>query len=384
MSDGRARSELEARAIGAWRGRVIAGLFLGGFADALAACCGVAVATLLLLRVFGVAPVPSAAWVALLALPVAYGVWRAREGRPTDLECAVPLDRRLGLSGWLLTGLETSTDAWTGPVEEGLEAGRLRDALPRVRVVRLLARGLPALALLGGVLLLPPPTADAGAGNPAVLEALRHLEERLDALAVEPKLEERAPEPLRERLEDLRREAEKGKDVAWADVDAVAERLERKTEEKAAALEKARSALAQATASPSGAHDGATKSELMAAGLEAALEAGLLPTLSPELAKALEAAGATPGRQDRPGGARTRRRHARPAREGPLRDRGAEALEPGEVGPHRPPAARRAGEAAGLRPQGEPVQEGPAPVSQVPRETPGGVRHLKRHRERPR
>ena len=33
----------------------------------------------------------------------------------------------------------------------------------------------------------------------------------------------------------------------------------------------------------------------MAAGLEAALEAGLLPPPSPELAKALEAAGATPG-----------------------------------------------------------------------------------------
>src|SRR6187401_3136875 len=108
MSHGPARSDLEARAIRAWRGRVLAGLFLGGFADALTLLCGGAAAILLLLRVFHVTVEPSASWAAALLLPVAFGVWRARRGRPTDLDCAVPLDRRLGLSGWLLTGLETS------------------------------------------------------------------------------------------------------------------------------------------------------------------------------------------------------------------------------------------------------------------------------------
>src|SRR5262245_14134920 len=146
-------------------------LLLGGFVDGLAVVAIVGVATLLVLRLFGVAPFDTAIrggealspwWIALIAAPVAAALLRVRRGEPSLRDIAVHLDRRLGLDGLLLSGTEQDASAWTSRLTSGV--ADVGPALPQPRWRRLLARAALPLAALAAVLALPPPSAGAALG----------------------------------------------------------------------------------------------------------------------------------------------------------------------------------------------------------------------------
>ena len=289
----------EAHALRRWRRRIGGALFLGGCVDAFAVLAVGGAATLLGLRLFGVAVDPHPSWLAALVLPLAYGGLRARRGLPTPAEAALQIDRRLSLEGHLLTGTEVDASAWRARWAPRLaEVGA---ALPRVRGTRLLLRALPAAALLATVLLLPPPALARARGvvaNPAVKDALERFEAKLEKLVEEKVLRPEVRESLEKRLEALKERVERSDPVPWSDVDTLHESLDREQGRTAASLEKTRAAAASLAAKDGQGDDGRPDREQAAQMLEAAHDARLTETLSPELRKAAEAATGADGAVD--------------------------------------------------------------------------------------
>lgn len=289
----------EAHALRRWRRRIGGALFLGGCVDAFALLAAGGAAALLGLRLFGVGVQPHAAWLAALALPLAYGALRARHGLPTPAEAALQIDRRLALEGHLVTGTEVDASAWRARWAPRL--AEVGDVLPRVRSTRLLLRALPAAALLATVLLLPPPALARTRGavaNPAVKDALERFEAKLSKLEEEKVLRPESRDALRERLEALKERVERSDPVPWSDVDTLHEKLDREQGRTAASLEKTRAAAASLAAGDGKGEDGRPDREQAAEMLEAARDAGLTETLPPELRKAAESATAEDGGVD--------------------------------------------------------------------------------------
>jgi colicin import membrane protein len=275
-------------AIARWRRRVRGALLLGGFADGVAATALVAAAAVLVLRLFGVVASPSPAWALALLLPAAAAALRLRRADPTVAEAALHLDRRLGLEGLLLAGVEADASAWRARLSPAL--ARVREALPRVRVGRALARAALPVAALAGVLLLPPPAAAAPTAEPALGRALDRLEVRLRELAKVEGLSEEARRGTEERLRALGERRDEGEALSWADVDAAAERLDHEARRRAADLAKAKAAADAFARSPP-ADANAARAEA-ASLVTAAGELGLLDDL-PE--SVVRAAGAEAG-----------------------------------------------------------------------------------------
>lgn len=274
------------RGVTALRRRVALGLFLGGFADGTFVLA-IGLATLVLVgRVFGVVLAPSTLWLALFVVPALLGVWRVRTRGVTPSEAALHLDRRLSLAALLSTSAETDASAWSDRVSV-----RIRDAgsvLPRVRTGRLAARTLVPLAALLGVWCLPDPeVAPPIPPNPLFREALARLEQKIDLLERERVLEPEAVQEHRDRADALERKAEQGDATPWSDLDALAEKLTRATDEKSSALERLASDLAELASGRTGADGSKSAGERLAELANAARAAGLAPRISPELAKKL-------------------------------------------------------------------------------------------------
>jgi hypothetical protein len=281
-------------ALARWRRRVRGALLLGGFTDGLAATALVGAAAILVLRLFGVEAPPHPAWGLALAVPAGTAVLRLVRRDPTVAEAALHLDRRLGLEGLLLVGLDRDVSAWRARLDEAL--ARVGEALPRVRFGRAAARAAIPLAALGGVLLLPPPEAAAAGQQPALVRAIDDLERRFRAIAENEGLREEDRRETEERIRSIEERLDDGKAVSWADVDAAAERLDREARLRSADLAKTKAA-ADAFARVEHADAGAARAE-WAALAEAAADLGLLddlPAGAAEKAAALAAGTSSPG-----------------------------------------------------------------------------------------
>lgn len=269
--------------------RVRVGLFAGATADAIATLTLFAAAALLVGRLMGAWPAPQPWWTAALLLPLLWGALSVRRSAFDDARSVVHLDRRLGLDGLLITGLEQDTGAWSATLSQRM--ARAREALPVLRTRRLLARAAVPLAVLGAVLLLPPPEPPLPPADPAVALAIEDLEEQIDLLIEETVVDEEKGEELKARLQELADNAAGGEPVEWADVDAMRDELQHERAQLGSAMEKTRAALAELSAQAASATP-ASAAEQLSDTLEQAAKAGLLDGLDPAL---LEQLGMTPG-----------------------------------------------------------------------------------------
>lgn len=269
-----------AKALRRWRRRVGAGLAVGGFADGLGAVALAGAAAALVLRGFGVVVAPHAAFLALLAVPVAWAAVRVRRALPSSAVAAAHLDRRLALDGLLATAAETDASAWATRLDRGLEDRRR--GLPRVRWGRAAVRAAVPLAALAGVLALPPLAPPSRPEDAAVRAALERFARRLEALAAVKGLREEARREVEARVAELSRRPEAGAPLRWADLDAVADRVEREAEARAAEL----------AAAAGAAHDAARTAASDPAAAKGAVAALLPDAARLELATGLDPADA--------------------------------------------------------------------------------------------
>ena len=275
-----------ARSVAALRRRVALAVFLGGFAEALGALALGGAAAVLVARLFGGTLGPSPLWLALLAPATAFGLFRVRRRGLDPASAAHHLDRRLGLATLLSTSVEVDASAWSERLAAGVAGAD--EARPRLRIGRVALRALvPVTALVATWLLPPPDVAPVLVPNPLFREALARFERKLDLLEREAVLE---PEPVREtreRIEALERKAESGEQAPWSDLDALAERLARATDEKTDALDRLQSELSELAHGEAGADASKTDAERLADLANEAQAAGLVPRIDPELAKRL-------------------------------------------------------------------------------------------------
>jgi hypothetical protein len=188
-------------------GRAAESAARGAFYASLAACVVLAVA-----RIAGLAVPGAVAWGGIAAVSLALALREA--GRSFTLrDCAIHLDRLLGLD----ERLSTAVDAAPGPMREAqgadAEAALAHAALPPRRLSRE-ARLLGGSALLVGAILLIRTPADAGGSDDPALEAVTHgLETKLEELGAD-RIEFRE---IRRELQDRRLEDAAGRLRALAD-----------------------------------------------------------------------------------------------------------------------------------------------------------------------
>ncbi len=230
-------------------------LFLAGLLDGLAAVAVALGALLLGARVLlGLAPAPHPAFAAALIPAVVHALRHARRRAPTAADLALHLDRRLGLEGLLVSGLERDPGGFAPALAGRLAA--LPAALPRLRGRRLVLRLLAAAAFLAAVLALPVPERPASAGERAAAgAAVEGLREELERLVREGAVSEDTEAELERRLDELERALASDRPPTWADIDGVEARLAQERGLARAANERLRAALDAATA-PSPANPG--------------------------------------------------------------------------------------------------------------------------------
>ncbi|GIW70958.1 MAG: hypothetical protein KatS3mg102_0500 [Planctomycetota bacterium] len=179
---------------------------------------------------FGWAPLPRWWWLgALLPPALAWAGWRAWRHAPSRTACAAWLDRRLGLGGLLLSSAELGgAGGWQARLAAQLEQAPLAQAWPRLDGRSLLVRLAAPGALLGAVLLLPPPPAEPvlpPQAHAAMASALAELQEELARLRAEASLEPQTERELAEQLQQLQRALAAHSPPSWSEIDALGERI---------------------------------------------------------------------------------------------------------------------------------------------------------------
>lgn len=281
------KTPVAARGVESLRRRVALGVAVAAFGDAVGVLALVGIGTVVVARLFGVALVPSPLWLLALLPAGAYAAARVRRQGLDSSAAAEHLDRRLGLSSLLASSVEADASAWSASIDA--RASKSDEVLPRVHGGRALLRAALPVAGLLATGLLPPPTELATPSNPLFREAVSRFESNLELAEKEKILEPEPVKEIRERVESLEKKAEAGETAPWSDLDALAEKLARATDEKARGLEH----LSQeASALASGSAGGATPSPLsaeerLAALLEDAKAAGIASRIDPALAKEL-------------------------------------------------------------------------------------------------
>lgn len=274
------------RGVAALRRRVAIGVFLGGFAEAVGALALAGAAGVVVARLFGVTLGPSPYWLVLLVPAAVFGALRVRSRGLDSASAAHHLDQRLSMAALLSTSVETDASAWSQPLSAGV--AKVDRALPSLRWGRYAICGLAPAAVLAATWLFPPPeVAGPLAPNPLFREALARFERKVDLLEKEKVIE---PEPLREsreRLEALAKKAESGEQAPWSDLDALAEKLARATDEKAASLDRLSSDLSELALGNPGSDPAESEADRLAELAQAAHDAGLFARIDPELAKKL-------------------------------------------------------------------------------------------------
>jgi len=337
---------------------VQAASFVTGFSAVGAGLLLAAACAFLALRVCGIAvPPPAPAWAAALAIPIAAGFVAVRRGRlPATAELA-HLDRRLGLEGLLLSASEARPGGWDAALHARVVEAAHR--IPRVRWAPAARRLVLPAVLFCGVFLLPAPEPAPAPGSRVVAQAIEDLRDAIDLARQEGVLDERRLEDLAQRVEELRERAAAGEEVAWADVDALGERLEEQRALQRDALARtahALQALREAARTPgetSGAGDVPDAEAAMQNLLQQAAAAGLLDALP---------AGLDPSRAAKAGDAETMEQVAEALGKAALEQAEALAAAAGDVDERALQALREAlGEAmpgAGKPAPGEDVGRG--------------------------
>lgn len=178
-------------------------------------------------------------WVACgvaLAVAVAVWIWRARKHRVGETEAAIRADRLAGVSGLLLTRLETKLGEW----ELELNSRVRNMKLPKAPLGRPAFLTVLAIAFLAVVLFVPAPPDRALPRNAAAANKLAEVEARAEALAKEEPLEgnmEAELARLREELESNRFDA-----ADWEAADGLDQAMQQKAAEAAAELRNAEQA----------------------------------------------------------------------------------------------------------------------------------------------
>jgi hypothetical protein len=188
-------------------GRAAEAAARGAFYASLAACALLAVS-----RIAGLAVPGAVAWGGIAAVSLALALREA--GRSfTRRDCAIQLDRMLGLD----ERLSTAVDVPPGPMREALwadaSAALARAALPPRRLPRE-ARLLGGSALLiGAILLIRTPASAGGSEDPALEAVTQGLQIKLEELGAD-RIEFRE---IRKDLQDRRLEDAAGRLRALAD-----------------------------------------------------------------------------------------------------------------------------------------------------------------------
>lgn len=212
-------------------------------AEALGVAARLAVAggTLLVVAVLGSRLLdqplaPDLRWLlALVPVGVVAGVLATRRTPPAAI-LAVHLDRRLAADGLLVAALERDAGGWSAELRERL--GSARRVAPRVRAAPAVARLLAAPLAVAALALLPAPAATSAPRRTMALErAIEDARGELELFTAAGLLDEREAIELAKRADELRDRLLAGERVAWSDVDALAERIERSGEVGAAGLQ---------------------------------------------------------------------------------------------------------------------------------------------------
>lgn len=198
-------------------------LACGGFTTALTWIAAGGGATLIALRMFGERLEPTSLW-ALAAVPaLAWGVFRAVREAPGRSGLATAIDRRFGLGGLFVTGLEVPNAAWRAELDARLGDSSAR--LPRLRPWRWLSQCALAVAFPLGVAALQGDDPIGARESRAIELALEDVTEKIELALEDGVVSEARGEELEQRARDLARMLEDGEQVSWGDVDALAERL---------------------------------------------------------------------------------------------------------------------------------------------------------------
>ena len=278
--------------------RVRALLFVGGVFQGLAATAVAGACVLLAMRVIArLAPTPQLWWLWLLAPSVAYGFIRAWRQGPDATACAVHLDRKLGLGGLLLSGLERDLGRWHNAVADQTRNATV--AYPNLALRHHMVRLLPAVTLFAVVTLLPPPAAALVPGErQAKQAALEQVQNELDRLKLEAKLDRQSEQDLSKRLEDLQDAMSTSTPPTWRDIDELQASLANElatqndvAKQLAAALAAAMGEMAQQGATAGTSPKLGAAGDLLKQALAQAAVTGLLRDLPPELAAALAKSG---------------------------------------------------------------------------------------------
>lgn len=218
-----------------------------GFAERLgpgllAALLGVGCAALLARLLLGWSS-PQAAWCLAGALLAPLGAaWLAHRDRWSEHEGATWLDVSAGGDGSLVTEAQTGDERW----RERAAAALARSGEPEGGSwTGALSRGGLGLAFALAAVFVPMPEASAKPSG-MFRGTLADLEETLETLEEEAGLDEERAESLEERLDQLREEAEAGNDpeATFEALDALAEDMERESDQLAEAMEDAAEELA--------------------------------------------------------------------------------------------------------------------------------------------
>jgi len=216
--------------------------FFGGFLLVAVALAVVGATFLLVARLFDLTLTPTPLWALALIAPIAWGARRAATADVSDRTCAAHLDRRLGLGGLLLVGLERDLADWQPELARRLlRSDPARE--PHVRFGRLAVHAAIALAILVGVLALPNREVQALERHPMLASELAELRERLETALEAGAIESEKAEDAMARIRKLEERLLDGEAVEWTDVDAMAEELVHEWTKKLGETEKARAAL---------------------------------------------------------------------------------------------------------------------------------------------
>lgn len=269
-----------------FRRRVHLASFGAGAARSLALLLLLGAAALVTARLAGW-PWPEArpAWLLLLLVPAAHGVWHAWRTALPRLTQVAHLDRCLRLDGLLLTSVETASASWQEELQQALVAAQGR--MPEVRWASLAWRvALPA-ALFAGVCSLPEPAPILRA-HPSVAQAVQDLESAIELLRQEGVVAEDKIAELQRRVDELARGQEHGNETAWSDIDELQARMQQERVLQRDALQKAAhaaKALQAAARNPGATSPGGAAPDLdaqMRELLQHAAAAGLLGKLPPD------------------------------------------------------------------------------------------------------
>ncbi len=260
------------------RRRVVTARFLEGTVLANCVLAGAAGTVVLVARLLGSYLPPDWSWLWIgLGAAAAFGAFVAWRGCWSLEALAAHIDRRHGLGGLLIAGLERDAVAWNPELAQRIEQSRAE--LPSFHPQRWLVRAVVVAGFAGGIAILPPP--ETPRQQSMVRGELERIAEEVELALEAGSIDEESAEEMRDRVGEMQRMLEEGDTVEWSDADNLAERLEHEESLRLDRLEAARAELGEFAKAEDAA--GSTAQQDLSSAMEHAAELGLLEDLPKEL-----------------------------------------------------------------------------------------------------